>query len=148
MKREAEIVRMSPLPATVMITGATKAEVAKKAGNGVRRGKYGAVSEVLAMRGGGYAAKATIIERAEPKHRNRNEPLPTWARVLVRIGWSIAGILLALAAVIAALSALVGSLVNLPWMTILGAAAVVLLLLLCFSPTRHAVTVIVKVFVH
>lgn len=151
MKREAEVVRqelMPPRPATVILTGATRAEVAKAAGRGVMKGKYGTVSEILPVRGGGYAAKATLIPRPERRRfRGAHEPLPTWARVLVRLAWAVAGILVALALVIAALSALIGSLVNLPWMTILGAAVVILILLLAFPPTRSAVTVIVKVFV-
>jgi anti-sigma factor RsiW len=133
-------------PPEVILYGKTRAEVAKKAGAGVKRGKYGAVSEILHVRDG-YAAKATLIVRPEPKRRAPNEPLPMWARVLVRLAWAVAGILMALALVIAALSALVGSLVNLPWMTILGAAVVILFLLLCFAPTRNVITVIVKVFV-
>lgn len=149
MKREVEVIRSEPLPARppeVILTGKTRAEVAKKAGAGVKRGKYGSVSEVVNYRGG-YAAKATLIVRPEPKRRAPNEPLPMWARVLVRLAWAVAGILVALALVIAALSALIGSLVNLPWMTILGAAVVILILLLAFPPTRSAVTVIVKVFI-
>lgn len=148
MKREVEVLRMEPLrkPAVVLIKGKTRAEVAKKAGAGVRKGRYGSVSEVF-YTNAGYVAKATLIERPEPRHRTK-EPLPMWARILVRVLWSVVGILVALALVLAALSALIGSLVNLPWMTILGAAVVVLFLMMCFAPTRHAVTVIVKVFVH
>lgn len=150
MKRPAEIVRMEPYrkPATVLITGKTRSEVAKKAGAGVKKGKFGAVSEVL-YTNTGYVAKATLIERPEPKHRPKQarESLPGWVRILVRLLWAGAGLLVALALVLAALSALVGSLVNLPWMTILGGAAVLLFLMMCFAPTRQVITVVVRVFI-
>lgn len=151
MKREVQVLRqelMPPRPETVLIKGATKAEVAKAAGRGVAKGKYGSVTEVLAMRGGGYVAKATLIPRPEPKHRSKNEPLPTWARVLIRIGWSIAGIVAALALFTFALSALFGALVNLPWMAILGVAGVIAIVCAVTGPGRAAVSVIVKVIVH
>jgi hypothetical protein len=149
VKRDAEIVRMEPLPPrppVVLIRGTTRAEVAKKAGAGVRKGKFGSVSEIFYTKDG-YVAKATLIVRPEPVHRAK-EPLPMWARILTRIAWAFAGLAVGIALILAALSALIGSLVNLPWMTILGAAVVVLFLLLCFAPTRNVVTVIVKVFVH
>lgn len=150
MKKEVEIVRMEPLQTRrpeVIIRGKTRQAVAKKAGEGVRRGQYGGVSEIL-YTNSGYVAKAWLIERPEPKHRNPKEPLPMWVRILVRIGWSLAGLVVAAAILTFALASLFGALVNIPWMSVLGVLGVILLICLATSPGRAAVSVIVKVIVH
>lgn len=140
-KRSAEVVfRPRPTYGTEIIRGRTKAEVAKAAGRGVRRGDYASVSEVVAVRTGGYAAKA--LRLTPPK-----EPMPMWAKIMVRIGLVLIGLSMAGALFLFALSALIGSLLALPWLMIVGTLGVIFLVCLVTPVGRSAVRVVVDVTV-
>jgi hypothetical protein len=139
--RPAEVVyRPRPTYGFEILRGRTKGEVAKAAGRGVRRGDFASVSEVVAVRSGGYAAKAVRL-------RPPKEPIPMWAKILVRIGLVLIGLAVAGALFLFALSALIGSLLALPWLTIVGCIGAILLLLIVTPVGRSAVRVVVDVTV-
>ena len=148
-KRPAEVVRPEPVTAIIpkvraveVVQRPSKRALLKEVRRMERRGEIAWASEVVMVSyraGGGFAVKVGRI--ADPP-----EPMPMWAKILTRIGLVLIGFVLALAAFAAAMSALIGSLLALPWMTILGCLGAVAVLALCTRGGRACCRVVVEVW--
>jgi hypothetical protein len=148
-KRPAEVVRRETVTAIIprvraveVVRRPSKRALLREVYRMERRGEIAWASEVLCVsyrNGGGFAVKVGRI--ADPP-----KPMPMWAKLVTRIGLVLIGFTFALAAFAAAMGALIGSLLALPWMTILGCLGMIALLAMCTRGGRACCRVVVEVW--